>query len=218
MSEQAQEDPYEVTYLSEVEQQFISDMGDMVANHEVRLEALEEKADKPKIPRDWITRNRRDAAWAELAEWVDWLNANYSMPHGNHVPKCWPAHAGLVHILAGLRSAWRAAVIADEDSKEQGNAMAAFHDYHLFPFFNRFSDARFFPCVKGGKHRDDADHDATDRTLFPSDLSDDAESEGGEGVPAAGDASAPPGEDDPLPEEPGAGADLEDDDEWWKSE
>ena len=44
-------------------------------------------------------------AWNELADWVDWLNANYSMPHARRVQECWPAHPGLVHVLAGLRSA-----------------------------------------------------------------------------------------------------------------
>ena len=86
-------------------------------------------------------------AWNELADWVDWLNANYSMPHARRVQECWPAHPGLVHVLAGLRSAWRASVLSDEQSKGQGNAMAAFHDYHLFPSFQRLEGG--LPLVHG---------------------------------------------------------------------
>ncbi|MGO2773505.1 MAG: hypothetical protein ACTIB2_08920 [Brachybacterium tyrofermentans] len=213
MSENAEGAAEAVTYLSEIEQQFISDMGDMVANHEVRLEALEEKEETPKIPRDWITRNRQVQAWEQLAVWVDWLNANYSMPHGNRVPQCWPAHPGMVHVLAALRSAWRAAVLTDESSKEQGNAMAAFHDYHLFPFFNRLANPLLFPCVKASSHREDTEHTATDRDLFPSDLSsgDDEDT-----APDGGEAATD--HDDPLPASPDAAGDLEDDNEWWKSE
>lgn len=158
----------EHTYLSETEQTFLSELGDMVADHEVRLEALERQAEKPKVPRGWIQRHPDRASWEELAEWVDWLNDNYSMPDQRRVPACWPAHRGLVHVLAGLRSAWRAAMTADEAGKEQGNAVAAYHDYHLFPFFARLTDAGMYRCTKG--HREDEQHAPTRRDLFPPDL------------------------------------------------
>ena len=156
------------TYLTQLEQEYLAELGEAVAGHEVRLERLEEKAKEPTVPRDWIQRHQSVAAWNELADWVDWLNANYSMPHARRVRECWPAHPGLVHVLAGLRSAWRASVLADEQSEEQGNAMAAFHDYHLFPFFHRLEDTKLFKCSNG--HKPDDDHGATDRGLFPDGL------------------------------------------------
>lgn len=158
----------EPTYLNETEQQFLSDLGDMVADHEVRLERLEQSEETPEDARGWIQRHEDQASWEELADWVDWLNANYSMPDQRRVPACWPAHPGMVHVLAGLRSAWRAAVTADEESKEQGNGVAAFHDYHLFPFFARLGDQTIYRCSQS--HRPDEQHAPTRRDLFPPTL------------------------------------------------
>ena len=172
MSEQthdADEADVETTYLSATEQSFLNQLGDMVADHEVRLEQLEQQETKPNTPRDWITRNPLRGQWEELARWVDWLNANYSQPDDRRVPACWPAHKGLVHQLAALRAAWRAAVLADEKSKEQGNAMVAFHDYHLFPFFHRLSDRHLYPCVHAA-HRLDEEHAPTDMSHLPEGL------------------------------------------------
>ncbi|MGO1598464.1 MAG: hypothetical protein ACTHYR_04210 [Brachybacterium sp.] len=215
--EPSAEDEY--TYLNATEQQFISDLGDMVASHEVRIEQLEQKAKEPKEPRDWISRNRTEVSWDELAGWVDWLNANYSMPDGRRVQDCWPAHPGLVHVLAGLRSAWRTAVLADEAGKEQGNAMAAFHDYHLFPFFQRQTDSTLYRCMNG--HLDDVKHQVTDRRWFPEDLTaelaaeqsaDSAERSAPE--PEEGEGEGP--EMEPLPSDSGGGS-LEDDSAWWRA-
>lgn len=159
----------DTTYLSEQEQQYLSDVGGMVADHEVRIERLEEKAKEPEKPRDWIARHQDRADWQELAAWVDWLNASYSMPDAARVPACWPAHPGLVHVLAGLRASWTNSVLADEQSEEKGNAMAAFHDYHLLPFFSRLQNPAWFPCVGSG-HRPDEQHAVTDESYFPEDL------------------------------------------------
>ena len=193
------------TYLTEVEQHYLNELGEAVADHEVLLGRLEEKEKEPPVPRDWITRHQGVQAWNELADWVDWLNANYSMPHARRVQECWPAHPGLVHVLAGLRSAWRASVLSDEQSKEQGNAMAAFHDYHLFPFFQRLEDTKLFKCSNG--HRADDEHAATDRDLFPEGL--EVASEDGQ------DPDAP--EIEPLPADESSGA-IEDDDTWGEDE
>lgn len=155
--------------LTHEEQRLISDLADMAADHEVRIEALEVKEEKQKNPRAWIERHQTVEEWAELALWVDWLNDNYSMPDSARVPPCWPAHPGQVHALAGLRAAWRAAVLADEQSKEVGNAVAAFHDYHLFPFFNRLGNKQWFPCV-ANQHTPDETHERTNRECFPPGL------------------------------------------------
>ncbi|MGO2932357.1 hypothetical protein [Microbacterium sp.] len=198
------------TYLTEIEQHYLNELGEAVADHEVRLERLEAKEKEPPVPRDWIARHQSVQAWNELADWVDWLNANYSMPHARRVQECWPAHPGLVHVLAGLRSAWRASVLSDEQSKEQGNAMAAFHDYHLFPFFQRLEDTKLFKCSNG--HKADDEHAATDRDRFP---------EGLVGEDEVADASPAPSVEPEgpevvaLPAQEGAG-DLEDDSEWWR--
>lgn len=193
------------TYLTEQEQEYLAEVGEAVASHEVRLERLEEKAKEPTVPRDWITRHKGLPAWTELADWVDWLNANYSMPDARRVRDCWPSHPGMVHVLAGLRSAWRAAVLADEAGKEQGNAMAAFHDYHLFPFFQRLEDTKLYRCSNG--HRADDVHLRTDRSRFPEDLEEPSEDETDEEAPEA----------EPLAAADDAGS-LEDDAEWWKDE
>lgn len=171
----------DTTYLSEQEQQYLSHMGGMVADHEVRIERLEEKAKEPDKPRDWIARHPDRADWQDLATWVDWLNASYSMPDAARVPACWPAHPGLVHVLAGLRASWTASVLADEQSEEKGNAMAAFHDYHLFPFFSRLQNPSWFPCVGSG-HRPDELHAVTDESYFPDDLKAPNEDAPGEGA------------------------------------
>lgn len=184
MNESSNEEPVaevrEHTFLTEQEQQFVSELGDYVADHEVRLERLEQKAKEPDVPRDWITRHTDRTSWEELADWVDWLNRSYSMLDERRVPDCWPAHPGLVHVLAGLRSAWAAAVLSDEGSKEAGNAMAAFHDYHLFPFFARLSDPQFYRC--GQSHHGDEQHAKTRRDLFPDTLADGSVNEATGGI------------------------------------
>ena len=76
---------------------------------------------------------------------------------------------------APLRSAWRASVLSDEQSKGQGNAMAAFHDYHLFPSFQRLEDTKLFKCANG--HSTDDEHATTDRDLFPEGLEEASEEE-----------------------------------------
>lgn len=191
------------SYLNDNEREFLNELGEMVADHHVRLERLEEKEADPPKPRDWIARHRTVQDWEELADWVDWLNTSYSMPMNHWVPKCWPSHPGLVHVLAGLRSAWRAAVIQDEKSKEHGNAVAAFHDYHLYPFFNRLTTS-LFSC-QDGTHMDEEPAPSTERARFPEDLVEAAEPE--EEVMSE---NAPDGGEDPGPEDG--------DDEWWKDE
>lgn len=163
------ENDEDLTYLTEAEQAFLNELGDRLAEHEVRLEKLEDQKEKKAEtrPKGWIERNSSREAWEELAQWVDWLNASYSMPDEMRVPECWPAHPGLVHVLAGLRSAWRGCVIADTESDEQGNAMASFHDYHLFPFFSRLNSS-MYACANG--HQDDVIHEPTDRRFFPPGL------------------------------------------------
>jgi hypothetical protein len=211
----AAEGTEDYTYLTTKEQEYLAEMGEVLAEHEARIERLEEKAEKPKVPRDWIARNRTTASWDGLADWVDWLNAAYSMPDAKRVMDCWPAHPGLVHVLAGMRSAWRAAVLADEQGKEEGNAMASFHDYHLFPFFQRLDDPKLYRC--GGGHLEDPVHRATDRALFPEGLVGEAdEDEAADASTASAVESAGP-EVDPLPTQEGEG-DLEDDSEWWRAE
>lgn len=211
----ATEDAEDYTYLTTKEQEYLAEMGEVLAQHEVRIERLEEKAEKPTVARDWITRNRTTAAWDDLADWVDWLNADYSMPDAKRVQECWPAHPGLVHVLAGLRSAWRAAVLADEQGKEEGNAIASFHDYHLFPFFQRLEDPKLYRCGNG--HLEDPVHRATNRELFPEGLVDEVDE--AEAADASDGTTVDPAgpEIEPLTAHEGAG-DLEDDDTWWKDE
>ncbi|MGQ4495494.1 hypothetical protein ACUH95_00555 [Dermabacteraceae bacterium P13101] len=154
------------SYLSAQEQELLVQLTEITAEHEARITALEDSVDEDKIPRDWISRHQNPADWEELAVWVDWLNDNYSMPDEMRVPACWPAHPGLVHVLAGLRSSWRNSVLADMASKERQNAMAAFHDYHLFPFFARMQQKQMFRCNANG-HKEDVRHAPTDRAYFP---------------------------------------------------
>lgn len=180
----------ETTYLSATEQSFLNQLGDMVADHEVRIEQLEKDAKDPDPPRDWISRNQLRSQWEDLAQWVDWLNDNYSQPDDRRVPACWPAHKGLVHQLAALRSAWRAAVLDDEKSKEQGNAMVAFHDYHLMPFFQRLSDRHLYPCIHAA-HRPDEEHAPTDLSYLPQGLLENRPDATGERQPTTDAEDAP---------------------------
>lgn len=93
--------------------------------------------------------------------------------------------------------------------------MASFHDYHLFPFFQRLDDPKLYRC--GGGHLEDPVHRATDRALFPEGLVGEAdEDEAADASTASAVESAGP-EVDPLPTQEGEG-DLEDDSEWWRAE
>lgn len=107
-------------------------------------ELIKKQAEKDIDPQPWIDR-ATPAQWAELVEWVDWVQANYgALPEFDIYP-CWPAHTGLVEELAGLFHSWKRAQIVDELGEKAGsNDLTGWHDRWFWPFRQR---------AKGGHYR-----------------------------------------------------------------
>lgn len=91
----------------------------------------------------WAER-ATEAAWNELVEWVDQLNASYSLASNYQIVSCWPAHPGAVEELAATHRAWKAAAITDAAEGDNGsNEMAAWHDGWLWPMLRRFDKGHY---------------------------------------------------------------------------
>lgn len=120
-------------------------------------------------PRCGLERHPIVADWSALADWGDWGNAACSVGDAERIPTCWPAHPGMVMELAGLRSAWAQAVVNDEKAKEVNTTVAAFHDYHFWPFTGYPTERT--PCGQPG-HKPDVEHQPTERAYFPPALAD----------------------------------------------
>lgn len=88
--------------------------------------------------RSWVARASTED-WRELAAWVDWLNATYDLRPSKSVFPCWPAHGGVVHELAALRTAWVSAATVDA-SDDPGDAMASWHGDVLRPCLARLHE------------------------------------------------------------------------------
>lgn len=106
--------------------------------------------------------------WRDLAAWVDWLAATYDHQPSRAVLPCWPAHGGVVHELAALRTAWTSAATTDA-SDEPGDAMAAWHEGLLRPCLTRLrEDYQLKACTDRHtppRPRRLTDHDVLARTL-----------------------------------------------------
>ena len=115
-------------------------------------ELQETKACQDIQPTAWVDR-ATTADWAELADWVDWLQAIYDFKGGFDIHPCWPLHRGVTEELAGIWHAWRRAVITDELAPKAANAeLAAWHDRWLWPTLSRITvgnNYRFGSCSKG---------------------------------------------------------------------
>lgn len=88
----------------------------------------------PVTPVAWVDR-ATETMWVELADWVDWLAANYQINDGWAVRPCWPQHLGVAEELAALWSAWRQAAL--KDMMSGGDALAFWHDRYLAPTLAR---------------------------------------------------------------------------------
>jgi len=106
-----------------------------------QLLAKEREKDIP--PRRWAARaTRKD--WDALIDWVDELNASYSLLGDYTIPRCWPAHPGVVEELAGLWRSWTRALINDELAKNNGaNDLTAWHDRWLWPCLRRMKAGHY---------------------------------------------------------------------------
>lgn len=105
---------------------------------------LKKEAEKDIEPRPWVAR-ATPAQWAEMAGWVDWMQASYGVIPDFEISPCWPAHIGLAEELAGLHHSWKRAQISDELGEKTGsNDLTGWHDRWLWPFLQR---------IKGGHYR-----------------------------------------------------------------
>ncbi|MFH8337757.1 hypothetical protein [Streptomyces sp. AM6-12] len=121
----------------------------------------------PCTPRSWTAR-ATPAEWAELADWVDWLHAQYQ-PQGEYrVPPCWPQHPGAAEELAGLHASWKAAMLAAEQAEDGGDQALYWHDRYLWDTLARTN--RVIPNVcRNTGHARLKQLPPTDRTGLPQD-------------------------------------------------
>jgi hypothetical protein len=127
----------------------------LVAEVAERLQSLQpppEQPEEPKPARSW-TQRATGRQWAELADWVDWLSANYRFgPTTEHALfPCWPYHPDAAEDLAALHTAWKAAMLADAKNTASGGEQALYwHDRYLYACLKRLKPS-FGECMYG-KH------------------------------------------------------------------
>ncbi|ARP72324.1 hypothetical protein LK07_24030 [Streptomyces pluripotens] len=116
-------------------------------------------------PRPWTAR-ATPQQWSELADWVDWLHAHYQ-PQGEYrIPPCWPDHAGAAEELAGLQASWKAAMLAAEQSHDNGDQALYWHDRYLWDTLIRANRVIPNACRNTG-HTSPRELPPTDRTGLP---------------------------------------------------
>ncbi|MGI8416445.1 MAG: hypothetical protein ACR2P2_09645 [Nakamurella sp.] len=126
------------------------------------------KEREPVEPAAWAAR-ATPKDWAELVDWIDWINTRYSITADYHVHPCWPAHPGVVEELAGIWRAWIRATVSDATAKGAGSAeLAAWHDRWLWPGLSRIRQGHYRISNCGDKHLDErVQNYRTDRGLVP---------------------------------------------------
>lgn len=83
--------------------------------------------DEPPQPASWVERATPEE-WADLADWVDWLQGHYEVSGEYRLPPCWPRHKGAAEELHGLHGSWQAAMLADMKAEGVGDAAVYWHD------------------------------------------------------------------------------------------
>lgn len=138
----------------------------------VKLQAtvgeLVKKEREPVEPRSWADRALPNE-WGQLIDWVDWINASYSLDSDFQIRPCWPAHPGVVEELGGLRRAWVRATIADATANAAGNAeLTAWHDRWFWPTLQRLRQGHYRISSCTDKHTEERVRpERTDRALLP---------------------------------------------------
>jgi len=130
---------------------------------------LKKDREKDIDPRRWAARaTRKD--WDALIDWVDELNASYSLLGDYTIPPCWPAHPGVVEELAGLLRSWTRALITDELAKNNGaNDLTAWHDRWLWPCLRRMKSGHYRTTnCRDGHHPEGSTAARTDRGFLPN--------------------------------------------------
>ncbi|MER5476427.1 hypothetical protein ABT026_05530 [Streptomyces sp. NPDC002734] len=112
----------------EVLEQALTDLQDGVVGYVSRK--VSGAGEKPP-PEPWTARATL-SQWSELADWVDWLRARYQ-PVGEYgIPPCWPCHPGAAEEHAALWAAWKEAMRAAEQPRDNGNHALLWHEQHLW--------------------------------------------------------------------------------------
>ncbi|MER6733796.1 hypothetical protein [Streptomyces puniciscabiei] len=115
--------------------------------------------------RPWTAR-ATPQQWSDLADWVDWLHAHYQ-PQGEYrLPPCWPYHPGAAEELAGLQASWKAAMLAAEQSHDNGDQALYWHDRYLWDTLIRANRVIPNSCRNTG-HTSPRELPPTDRTGLP---------------------------------------------------
>lgn len=104
------------------------------------------KATKAPAPRPWGQKATVED-WRTLVKWVDWLSATYDTINVRRIAPCWPAHGGVVHELAALRSAWLHCAAAPDPT----DVLAYWHERLLWPLLMRLDRYRISACTEGHK-------------------------------------------------------------------
>lgn len=130
---------------------------------------LQKEQEKDVKPQRWAAR-ATSKDWNNLMDWVDQLNADYSLLSEFVIPPCWPAHPGAVEELAGLWRSWIRSLIADERGQKNGsNDLTAWHDRWLWPSLHRLKSGHYRTTNCRNGHQPERSPAApTDRALLPA--------------------------------------------------
>jgi hypothetical protein len=126
-----------------------ADVDDLVAT--VGL-LLDEKPAGAPSRWSWRHADRETAAelWAELDDFVGWVNTRYLLPERLAVKPCWYRHPAAVEELTALMAAWRAAYHGSDRPRDD---MAAWHDRWLWPTLQRLEQhAGWRNCTRAHEH------------------------------------------------------------------
>ncbi len=90
------------------------------------------------------------ALWAELREFVDWLNSRYALDSERQIPPCWYRHPVAVEELTALMCSWQA-VYHGPDTPRDG--LLAWHAHWLWPCVDRLPERAGWQRCRGGGHQ-----------------------------------------------------------------
>ncbi|PBC72361.1 hypothetical protein BX261_7296 [Streptomyces sp. 2321.6] len=122
--------------------------------------------DEPPQPASWVERATPEE-WADLADWVDWLQGHYEVSGEYRLPPCWPRHKGAAEELHGLHGSWQAAMLADMKAEGVGDAAVYWHDRYRLEALRRACSSVNRSCFNGN-HIDPKPVPATDRNTLPA--------------------------------------------------
>lgn len=95
----------------------------------------------------YSTKANAGKLWAELREFVDWINTRYSLDSERQIPPCWYRHSVGVEELTALMASWQAVYIASDEPRDD---MLAWHAHWLWSCLDRLPERAGWQRCRGG--------------------------------------------------------------------